>query len=333
MTAGDPAAGRRVRQTSPGFEGASIYHALYLPRDWKKGKRFPVIVEYAGNGPYTSEFGDLSTGRVEDSKLGYGISGGKHFIWISIPFVNSEEGRNETQWWGDTDATVKYCQRTVLWVCEEYGGDPSRIILVGFSRGAIACNYIGLHNDGIADTWLAFIPYSHYDGVRQWDWPGSDRQSAVERLKRLKGRASFVCQERSVEDVRAYIGSTGINAPFTFWTIPFRNHNDAWALRDTPARRALRSWLKRILKTRPGTHAVRGCVNTADGRPLGHVRIMSGYSHFTYTGQNGRFVLSGLTDSVHTVAASQNGQAFTPRNVTVEIRGQDVRGLEFTASP
>jgi len=332
MTLGVAAPGRRVRQTSPGFEGTNIYHALYLPADWKKGERYPVIVEYAGNGPYTSEFGDVSSGHLEGSKLGFGISGGNHFIWVCLPFVNSEERRNQTLWWGDTEATVRYCETAVRSVCEEYGGDPSRVILAGFSRGAIACNYIGLHDDEIADMWLAFIPYSHYDGVRRWDWPGSDRESALERLKRLRGRASFVCQERSVEDERAYIDSTGIIAPFTFLAVPFRNHNDAWTLRDSPARKALRSWVEEILKTQPGTHAIRGRIRSADGKPLAHVRIGSGNFHFTYTDDTGRFVLAGLIDSRRTVTPSENGKVFTPRNVTVEIRGQDINGLAFTSS-
>jgi hypothetical protein len=332
MTSAAPAPGRRVKQISPEYLGTEVYHSLYLPKDWRKGKRYPVIVEYAGNGPYRSEYGDVSTGRVEDSKLGYGISGGKGFIWICMPFVNSEARRNQTLWWGDPEATAQYCKFTVRRVCEEYGGDPSRIILSGFSRGAIACNYIGLHDEAIADIWLAFIAYSHYDGVLQWDWEGSDRPSALERLKRLQGRASFVCQERSVDDIRTYIDLSGIAAPFSFLAVPFRNHNDAWVLRDIPARRALRSWLGEVLKTRPGTHSIRGRVMAANGRSLLRVRIESGYSHFTYTDRKGRFILSGLIDSRRSVTASQNGRLFIPRAATVEIRGEDVDGVTFTAS-
>jgi hypothetical protein len=332
MTAGAPAPGRRVKQVNPEFRWKHVYYSLYLPTNWKKGKLYPVIVEYAGNGPGRDDAnGDFSSGKLEDSNLGYGISGGKGFIWICMPFVNSKTGRNQTWWWGDPKATVKYCESAVRRVCKQYGGDSSRVILAGFSRGAIACNFIGLHDGTIADIWLAFIAYSHYDGVRQWDYEGSDRQSALERLRRLKGRASFICQERSVDNIRQYIESTGIVAPFTFVTIPFRNHNDAWALRRTPARKALRSWVKKVLKTRPGTHSLRGRVTAANGRPLSGVCIESG-SHFTYTNRKGRFVLSGLIDSRRNVTASQEGRLFTPRAATVEIHDEDVTGLRFTAS-
>lgn len=253
VTPGDPAPGKRVRQTDPEFAGTDIHHLLYLPTDWRPGKRYPVIVEYAGNGNYRSKYGDVSTGEVEGSKLGYGISGGKGFLWIAMPYVNSVEKKNQTIWWGDVEATVRYCENTVRRVCERYGGDPSSVILAGFSRGAIACNYVGLHDDRIADLWLAFLPYSHYDGViTTWGYPGADRASALERLKRLRGRAVFICQERSIDNTKTYLESTGIQAPFTFEAIPFRNHNDAWALRGIPVRRAARRWLRQVLKTRPG---------------------------------------------------------------------------------
>jgi hypothetical protein len=253
---GEPAAGRRVRQTDPEFAGTAVHHTLYLPADWKtgagqRGKRYPVLVEYAGNGNYVNRYGDISNGTVEGSKLGYGLSGGRNFIWICLPYVNSRERRNEIVWWGDVEATVRYARNTVERVCETYGGDREAVILSGFSRGAIACNYIGLHDDAIAGLWHAFLAYSHYDGViTTWPYPGADRAAALERLQRLRGRPVFICHEGSVENTRRYLASTGVKAPFTFQTIRFRNHNDGWALRDIPERRAARRWLRDVLRRR-----------------------------------------------------------------------------------
>ena len=79
---GQPAAGKRVRQALPAYRETAVYHSVYLPTDWQASKRYPVIVEYAGNGPFKSRHGDRSSGFVEGSKLGYGISAGKGFIWI-----------------------------------------------------------------------------------------------------------------------------------------------------------------------------------------------------------------------------------------------------------
>jgi hypothetical protein len=257
MTAGQPAAGARVRQVHPDYAKTAVHHALYLPEDWKPGKRFPVIVEYAGNGPYSNKFGDISTGRVEGSNLGYGISGGKGFIWVCLSYLNDAGNANVTQWWGDQPTfnpgpTIDYCKRTVPWICEQFGGDPERVFLVGFSRGAIACNFIGLHDAEIAKLWRGFVPYSHYDGVRSgWPYPGADRPSAIARLKRLNGRPQFICHEGGIPNssyisaTLEFIESTGVKGSFTYLPTGFRNHNDAWTLRPSPARSAVRTWLKK----------------------------------------------------------------------------------------
>ncbi len=252
MTTGAPEPGKRVRQTIAGYEGTAVHHALYLPTDWREGRKYPVIVEYAGNGNYKNRYGDVSLGTVDGSNLGYGMSGGQGFIWVCMPYVNKAEGRNQITWWGDVEATVDYCKRTVRDVCARHGGDPDAVILCGFSRGAIACNFIGLHDDEIAGLWRGFVAYSHYDGVRTWPYEGSDRESALVRLRRLNGRPVFVCHEGSVEATRAYVKASGVKAPFTFVPIPFRNHNDTWTLRDIPERRRLREWLKDTLRFKPG---------------------------------------------------------------------------------
>ena len=260
LAEGHPAAGRRVKQTLPDRRDTEAYHILYLPTDWQPGKRYPVLVELAGNGPYRNRFGDISTGHVEGSKLGYGISAGKGYIWLCVPYLNNAGDRNVTRWWGDPptydpEPTIDYCIDTVAHVAAHYGADTNRLVLCGFSRGAIACNFIGLHNDRIAGMWRAFVPYSHYDGVRTgWPYPGKDRASAIRRLRRLAGRPQFICGEGTNADAtRKYLETTGVKGEFTIAGTGFRNHNDAWTLRPSPARRQLRDWLGRVLKDQPAT--------------------------------------------------------------------------------
>ncbi|GMV94194.1 MAG: hypothetical protein AMXMBFR82_39720 [Candidatus Hydrogenedentota bacterium] len=248
MTEGNPQPGARVRQTAPEYEGTDVYHALYLPTDWRAGERYPVIVEYAGNGPYKNDYGDVCTGKVEDCSLGYGVSGGEGFIWLCLPYVSADGQRNQLQWWGDIDATVDYCRRMVPRICETYGGDPSKVILTGFSRGSIACNFIGLHDDAISALWCAFICHSHYDGVKAWPYEGSDRASAMARLQRLGDRPQFISHEGSVDATRDYLATAYPGGDFTFQSLLYRNHTDTWVLRDIPARDALRHWILDLLE-------------------------------------------------------------------------------------
>tara|TARA_R110002072_G_scaffold299632_1_gene475532 strand:+ start:136692 stop:138266 length:1575 start_codon:yes stop_codon:yes gene_type:complete len=236
MADGDPSPGARVRQFNKDYVGSRVYHTLYLPTDWKPDGKYPVIVEYAGNKWRTS------LGTVEGSSLGYGITGGKGVIWICMPYVNQQEMRNQETWWGDVDATVAYCKHTVKRICNEYGGDADNVFIAGFSRGAIACNFIGLHDDEIASLWRGFICHSHYDGVRQWGYPDSDRLSAAERLKRLGNRPQFISQEGSVEATQTYLNGAFPTGNFTFVPLKGVPHTDTWVLENRPERAALREW-------------------------------------------------------------------------------------------
>ena len=257
LETGQPDAGKRVKQTIPGYEQTRVYHVTYLPTDWVKGKRYPVLIEYAGNN-HRGAYGDISTGRPEGSNMGYGISGGRGFIWVCLPYLNAAGDDIALTWWGDSKnrtarPTLDYCHKTVPWICEKYGGDTDRVVLCGFSRGAIACNYLGLHDNETAKLWRAFIPYSHYDGIATWPYSASDRDSALTRLKRLAKRPQFICHEITgsqfnLAATKKWIESSNIKANLTFTETGFRNHNDAWLLRTSPAREHLRAWLKRVLQ-------------------------------------------------------------------------------------
>ena len=126
MTLESPAAGKRVKQVAPEYEGTEVYHALYLPVNWKPGGRYPVLVEYTGNRfPACG-----STGKVKDANLGYGLSGGRDYIWVSMPYVAKGRKKNAVRWWGDRVATVEYCKLNLPRICEEFGGDSQRSSMV-----------------------------------------------------------------------------------------------------------------------------------------------------------------------------------------------------------
>ena len=163
MTDEQPAAGKRVRQVAPEYEGTEVYHSLYLPVDWKPGGKYPVIVEYTGNKFPPGK----GSGEVKDANLGYGMSGGRGFIWVVMPYVEKGGTMNAVTWWGDKQATVEYCKVNLPRICEQFGGDPENVFICGFSRGAIGASYIGLADDEIAALWKGMFTHDHFDGQKK----------------------------------------------------------------------------------------------------------------------------------------------------------------------
>ena len=243
MTDEHPAPGRFVRQVAPEHAGTAVFHALYLPEDWRPGGSYPLIVEYPGN-----ECPPICTGRVEDCRLGYHQSGGRGFLWAVLPFISEDRTRNQPTWWGDPGATVAYCKTNVPRICRQFGGDESAVFLTGFSRGAIACGYVGLHDDQIAGLWRGFLPHSHHDG-------GSfTPDGARERLARVRGRPSFITWgENDGGKANSLAGKAMLEEmgfPVTAVEIPAIGHSDEWIAHDCPARRALRQWLAETIRNR-----------------------------------------------------------------------------------
>jgi hypothetical protein len=240
ITEGEPAAGRRVLQALPEYQSSSVRHTLFLPTNWQPGQKFPVIVEYSGNG---------RTVAGGQACLGYGASGGRDFIWVCLPFVTEDRRQDTATWWGDVAATVRYCQAAVAAVCTRWGGDPRAVFLAGFSRGAIACNVIGLHDAATASLWRGMICHSHYDDGR---WKGTSPVDAAQRLARLGQIPQFITNERPVaekERIAERLTAAKPDGAFTFVTLPFPDHTEDWILRDLPARAQLRDWLQHVLTT------------------------------------------------------------------------------------
>ena len=254
MVDDSPAAGKRVRQVAPEYAGTDVYHSLYLPTDWKPKGQYPVIVEYTGNRFPTSG----STGKVKDANLGFGLSGGKQFIWVVMPYIAKNHRNNETLWWGDLTATVDYCKTNLPRICDRFGGDRDNVFICGFSRGAIAMSYIGLADDEIAKMWKAFIAHDHFDGERKWVYDDSDRTSALRRLRRLNGRPVLVSGTKASDVRRNFLEQRLDLAQFTFLDVPtdkifqipegpfVHPHMDLWMHRDSEYRKRARAWLAKV---------------------------------------------------------------------------------------
>ena len=256
-----PQPGKRATVTPPEYAGTKVHHLIALPDDWTpdwqaKGKRWPVIAEYTGNYFATSG----STGEVEGAALGFGMARGKA-IWVILPYVAKDHTKNERTWWGDIDATVGYAKANLPRICSEFGGDPKKVVLCGFSRGAIGVSFLGLHDDEVAQLWCGLWAHDHFDGMLEWKghaW-GSPlaryREEATVRLRRLAGRPLLVTQAGA--ETKKFIASVAptnvefINVDMAALFGGFPNdfvkhpHNDRWPLRDGPATEAARAWFKR----------------------------------------------------------------------------------------
>ena len=250
MIEGPANPGKRVRQELERYRGGDLYHTLYLPTDWRPGGSYPVIVEYAGNRYGPDKHGDVCTGRPEGSKLGYGLSGGKGAIWLCLPYVDDRRNAVQETWWGSVDRTLAYAKEAIALVAKSYGGDADRVLLTGFSRGAIACNYLGLHDDETARLWRAFAPHSHYDGSRDWSSEKDGGAAAARRLSRLAARPVFVTHEGAgVEGTRSFVEKHLGESPtnFTFLPLPTDRHTDTWLLSESPQRRMMRRWFREVM--------------------------------------------------------------------------------------
>ena len=267
LTDQGPQPGKRAAVTAPEYAGTKVRHLIALPDDWTpdwqaKGKRWPVIAEYTGNYFPTSG----STGEVEGAGLGYGVSRGKA-IWVVLLYVAKDLRKNERTWWGEIDATVGYAKANLPRICAEFGGDPKKVVLCGFSRGAIGVSFLGLHDDQVAQLWCGLWAHDHFDGMLEWKghaW-GSPlaryREEATVRLRRLAGRPLLVTQAGA--ETKKFISSVAptnvefLNVDMAAHFGGFPNdfvkhpHNDRWPLRDGPATEAARAWFTRVTAAEP----------------------------------------------------------------------------------
>lgn len=243
MADGAPAAGRRVRYQLPGDAGTGIYCALYLPTDWQAGGTYPVIAEYPGNIFFNERC--YSTGCPEQCAMGYGMTEGKGAIWVSLPFIDRAAGEIVENGFGanDGDDTTAYAIDVIEGICRNWGGDRGNLVLSGFSRGAIACGYIGLRNDRIAAFWKGFSACQHYDGS---SWHQSNMADAVVRAKRFSGRAIF----QTDNSQKKYQPVANAAAPSVAWTwvsSGLRFHSTAMFLDDRPSTRQARQWFRDLV--------------------------------------------------------------------------------------
>ena len=235
-----PVAGHRVRYRLAGDDHTDIYGVLQLPEDWKPGGKYPVIVEFPGNIFFTN--GCYSTGRPDQCTMGFGMSQGKGAICLGLPFVNRAAGTIAEDGWGNPDDTADYAMKMVDDVCTKFGGDRANLVLTGFSRGAIACGYIGLRHDRLAALWKGFHACQHGDGD---GWGGATMESAIGRARRFCGKGVFQTDnpEKTFQPVM-----TAMKTQVVWAQSGLGAHATAMFLDDRPSTQRLRQWFWNLVR-------------------------------------------------------------------------------------
>ena len=325
LTEGEPSPGKFVRQQSPEFRGSGVYHGLYLPANWQPGGMYPVIIEYAPNR------WEALTGKVDDCRLGFYLSGGRDFIWLVLPYVDPVKKENVVWWWGSEDATIEYCLTNLRRTCEQYGGDPNAVLFTGFSRGAIAAGYLALRNDAIADIWLGFLPHSHIDGGR------FTPDGARERLARTRERPTFITygsdDDGKNESPKGARILRELGFPVVERELAGLKHTDRFLETDSPIRREMREWIADVLKRRPGTWTVRGRAVDRSGRGIPGVRVQCGNWHWSLTDAEGRYAIPSLVSGRRPLVATKSGWQFAPFPGEVTVERKDVTVEPLTGEP
>ena len=234
-----PTPGKRVRYRLPGDEDTGIYSVLNLPEDWKQGGKYPILVEYPGNIFIVPSC--YSTGLPDQCVIGYGITKGKGAICVGVPFVDRITGSIAEDGWGNPDDTKEYVIKMVDMICDYFGGDRDNVVLTGFSRGAIACGYIGLRDENIASRWKGFHACQHYDGD---GWRGATMTGALERAARFKGRGVFQT-DNSPKTFQPVMNM--MNTDVTWAQSGLGSHATAMFLDDRPSTQQLREWFWRLV--------------------------------------------------------------------------------------
>jgi lysophospholipase L1-like esterase len=313
MITGNPTPGQLVKQYGEETVSQNIYHALYLPKNYTPGKLYPVIVEYPCNEWYGL------TGKVEDANMGYYLSGGQDYIWVIMPVIDSASLNNLNTGWGSNSNTIKYLKTNLRKVLETYGGDPSKVILTGFSRGAVNCNFMGTNNDDVADIWLGFLPFAHMDGGLI---PDHTDTNGMTRVGRTYGRSTFVAYGEK-DDAGSKNSLVGYNNlmnwgyPTEKCAIPDMTHTDLWVKFDNPSRQKARKWLQDTILNHPGTWAISGKV-TENGVGVSDVVVENGSTHFTKTDSAGNYTLANLITGKHFIKATKSGYAFDSISTTID---------------
>jgi len=140
----------------------NIYYSVFLPYNYNDKISFPVICEIPANCCNKK----TATGTPDTTTyLGYGITKGYDYIWVSLPILNSKGDKILQFFYPDDPQQTALCWLSILEdLNHRFNINNRKIILSGFSRGAVCTSFIGNCNDTISSKWAAYLAQAHFDG-------------------------------------------------------------------------------------------------------------------------------------------------------------------------
>jgi dipeptidyl-peptidase-4 len=180
-------------------DGYPLDASVQLPPDFKEGERYPVFLP-TYSGPDAPSVRD----RWSHSTY-YQFLAQQGFIVLQCN-VRSASGRGQAH----TGACyrqlgvqeLKDLEDAVAHVCEEYGGDPARVAISGWSYGGFMAAYALTHSDAFAlglagagvHDWRLYdtIYTERYMRTPQENKEGYDKTSVVKAAKDLRGHLVLI---------------------------------------------------------------------------------------------------------------------------------------------
>jgi len=235
---GIPEAGKRVKIHLPEYPEA--YYVLFLPYNFTHTAQFPIIFESPGN-----IYNEISDGLPDSACLGYGISFGMDYIWVCVPFID-DTGHIVRSYWGkNPSSTVDFWLAVLNDLNARFRIDSDKIVLSGFSRGAVSTSYIGNYNDEISSKWSAYFAHSHFDGCCQTLLGNTDeRISRIQKKKVLISVGGHDIAKKCSRGSYEKLLKGGYDV--TFIEVPGLEHSPFWILEDSEVAEEARNWLRNL---------------------------------------------------------------------------------------
>lgn len=128
-----------TRHESVTVDGIERDYWVHLPKNYDPSQKLPLVLVFNGYASSGRQLGDVAPGGAGMEELtGLSKKADEEGFIVAYMDGNPDDHHswNNGQWWFSKRDDVKYTGRVIDKLQENYGTDPSRVYLAGFSQGA-----------------------------------------------------------------------------------------------------------------------------------------------------------------------------------------------------